>query len=121
VFYDSVPVAANKLLPQVAEATVGLKAMPVPLTEIHVAAGSERPPYGDVDHLLLRRVVSLDSLGESVGGHSVREGSETVLRSLGNPPDWDDAVREALVTMAMDWGFHDPKIPDHPHVGSTAS
>lgn len=36
---------------------------------------------------------------------------ETVLHSLVDPPRWDEAVREALVTMAMDWGFPDPKLP----------
>ncbi|MGW5583787.1 AlbA family DNA-binding domain-containing protein [Streptomyces sp. NPDC003857] len=111
VFYESVPIVANTLLPLVAEATVGLKAMPVPLTEIHVASGSTRSPYGDVTHNYLTSLVSLSALGERVGARSISEGSETLLRSLVNPPHWNEAVREALVTMAMDWGFSDPKFP----------
>ncbi|MEV8435046.1 AlbA family DNA-binding domain-containing protein [Streptomyces chartreusis] len=111
VFYDSVPITANRLLPHVADATVGLKAMPVPLTEIHVASGGEVDSYGDVTPVDLEDIVSLSSLGERVGGRSITQGGETVLRSLVNPPHWDDAVREALVTMAMDWGFPDPKYP----------
>ncbi|MGW7667486.1 hypothetical protein ACWGJX_10120 [Streptomyces sp. NPDC054775] len=111
MFYESVPIVANTLLPLVAEATVGLKAMPVPLTEIHVASGSTRSPYGDVTHNYLTSLVSLSALGERVGARSISEGSETLLRSLVNPPHRNEAVREALVTMAMDWGFPDPKFP----------
>lgn len=111
VFYDSVPMVANTLLPHVAEATVGLKAMPAPLTEIHVAARDTVDDYGDATPVNLEELVSLGSLGERVGGRFIRQGGETVLRSLVNPPHWDEAVREALVTMAMDWGFPDPKFP----------
>ncbi|WP_406491371.1 hypothetical protein OHB06_06820 [Streptomyces sp. NBC_01604] len=110
--YDSVPIAANTLLPHVAEATVGLKAMPAPLTEIHVASGDTVDGYGDATPGNLEELVSLGSLGDRVGGRFIRQGGETVLRSLVDPPHWDDAVREALVTMAMDWGFPDPKFPD---------
>ncbi|MGV9243609.1 AlbA family DNA-binding domain-containing protein [Streptomyces sp. NPDC003710] len=111
VFYDSVPIAANTLLPHVAEATVGIKAMPTPLTEIHVAARDVLNGYGDAIPGVLEDFVSLGWLGERVGGRTISQGGETVLRSLVDPPRWDDAVREALVTMAMDWGFPDPKFP----------
>ncbi|MFC8247404.1 AlbA family DNA-binding domain-containing protein [Streptomyces chartreusis] len=118
VFYDSVPIAANRLLPHVAEATVGLKAMPVPLTEIHIASGNRVDGYGDITPVGLEDILALDSLGERVGGRSINWGGETVLRSLVDPPHWDDAVDEALVTMAMDWGFPDPKYPGPLFAGS---
>ncbi|GAX52863.1 AlbA family DNA-binding domain-containing protein [Streptomyces olivochromogenes] len=111
VFYDSVPIVANMLLPLVAEATVGLKAMPTPVTEIHAAAGDIPNEYGDPTDSSLEDVVSMTSLGQRVGGRSISQGGEVLLRSLVDPPRWDEAVREALVTMAMDWGFPEPKFP----------
>jgi hypothetical protein len=111
VFHEGVPIVANALLPRVAEATLGLKAMPSPLTEIHVATRHVADEEGDMVSSSLEDVVSLSWLGERVGGRPVSQGGETLLRSLVDPPRWDAAVREALVTMAMDWGFPDPKFP----------
>ena len=111
VFHDSVPIVASTLLPVVAGATVGIKAMPVPVTEIQVASRTRRDNHGDEVRTGLDELVSLGSLGERVGSRGISHGGETLLRSLVDPPHWDDAVREALVTMAMDWGFPDPKFP----------
>jgi hypothetical protein len=111
VMYDTVPIVANTLLPAVAAATVGVKAMPTPLTEIHTAVRTGRDTYGDAVAGSLDRAVFLRSLGDRTGGPDITQGGEVLLRSLVEPPRWDDAVREALVTMAMDWGFLDPKFP----------
>ncbi|WP_019066181.1 AlbA family DNA-binding domain-containing protein [Streptomyces hokutonensis] len=111
VFDESVPIVANTLLPVIAEATIGINAMPVPLTEIHVASRTRRDNHGDAVRPSLDEFVSLGSLGERVGSQGISHGGETLLRSLVDPPRWDEAVREALVTMAMDWGFPDPKFP----------
>ncbi|WP_430378404.1 AlbA family DNA-binding domain-containing protein [Streptomyces sp. B1-3] len=110
-FCDSVPIVANAVLPRVTEATVGLKAMPSPPTEIHVASRHRPDGYGDLTPVDLGELLSLSWLGERAGGRAIHQGGETLLRSLVDPPRWDDAVREALVTMAMDWGFPDPKFP----------
>ncbi|MBY8889423.1 ATP-binding protein [Streptomyces sp. PTM05] len=112
VMYDSVPIVANTILPMVAAATVGIKAMPTPVTEIHTAVREGRDTYGDsVSGSSLDKAVSLGSLGDKTGDGTITQGGEVLLRSLVNPPRWDEAVREALVTMAMDWGFPDPKLP----------
>jgi hypothetical protein len=111
VIYDSVPIVANTILPLVAAATVGIKAMPTPVTEIHTAVREGRDTYDDAADGSLDKVVSLSSLGDRAGGRNITQGGEVLLRSLVKPPRWDEAVREALVTMAMDWGFPDPKFP----------
>lgn len=74
VFYDSVPIVGNTLLPHVAKATVGIKAMPTPLTEIHTEARDVANEYGDMIPASLEDVVSLGSLGERVGGRTISHG-----------------------------------------------
>lgn len=105
VLQDSVPIVANTLLPAVAEAVTGMTAFPTPAVEVHVAARrQDTSPSG------LETLLALDRLGPRAGGDRIDHGSEVLLRGLVTPPDWSAAVREALVVMAMDWGFPAPEF-----------
>ncbi|WP_405899686.1 ATP-binding protein [Streptomyces sp. NBC_00727] len=117
--------AAAYVLPRIAQAATGLSGGPDPTTSVFVSGppadlASEHQKTRYQRSSLLHRnardlalYVDFTSLGERVGRDSISHGAAEVLPYEINELGWGGAVREALITMAMDWGFTEPRLLQH--------
>lgn len=98
------------VFPCAMKAVTGGLYLPVPPVEVHVAARQDRILNPGMEPSSLERFLDLGSLGDQVSDRTHTQGCVVLLQDLVEASDWSSAVKDAMTTMAMDWGFPSPNF-----------